>query len=384
MLKGIHLTLLIGPGVPIPAPKLVLDSLASVQVTSSIERSGFQLSFNVGKKSPLITTMLPAGYFDPGITRVIVVVTFRGLPHVLIDGIITQQEMSPSNEPGQSTLTVTGDDLSFLMDIVEMPFMRYPAMPEMAQLPVILAKYLVFGIVPIIIPPLFPDIPVPTNRLPTHKGKAEDNYHHGTDLAYVKQLAQQSGYVFYIEPGPLPGANIAYFGPDIRIPNPQPALNINMDGLTNVDSLSFSLDGAKKKIVVLNTLDPVTKKVVIPVPVPNISILRPPLGARPTLPLKVEFSQEEAKLTTAQAIMRALGRTAASSDAISGSGSLDVLRYGHILKSRQLVGVRGAGLGYDGLYYVQSVTHNLQRGEYKQNFTLSRDGLISNTPKLIP
>ena len=66
-----------------------------------------------------------------------------------------------------------------------------------------------------------------------------------------------------------------------------------------------------------------------------------------------------------------------NSDAISGSGSLDVLRYGHVLRPRMLVGVRGAGLAYDGLYYVDSVTHNIKRGEYKQNFTLSRDGLIS-------
>ena len=95
MLKGIHLTLLIGPGVPVPAPKVVVDALESAQVTSSIERSGFQLSFKVGKNSPLITTMLPAGYFDPGITRVIVIVTFKGLPHVLADGMITRQEMSP-------------------------------------------------------------------------------------------------------------------------------------------------------------------------------------------------------------------------------------------------------------------------------------------------
>ena len=67
-------------------------------------------------------------------------------------------------------------------------------------------------------------------------------------------------------------------------------------------------------------------------------------------------------------------------DAVSGSGSLSVVRYGHILKARQLVGVRGAGLSYDGMYYVESVTHNLKRGEYKQSFTLSRDGLVSQTP----
>jgi hypothetical protein len=62
------------------------------------------------------------------------------------------------------------------------------------------------------------------------------------------------------------------------------------------------------------------------------------------------------------------------------TGSLDVLRYGQALKARRLVGVRGAGRGYDGLYYVKSVTSTLKRGEFKQNFSLVRDGLISLTP----
>jgi hypothetical protein len=64
---------------------------------------------------------------------------------------------------------------------------------------------------------------------------------------------------------------------------------------------------------------------------------------------------------------------------ISGSGSLDVMQYGQILSARKLVGVRGVGLSYDGLYYVESVTHNIKRGEYKQNFNLSRDGFLANT-----
>ena len=78
-----------------------------------------------------------------------------------------------------------------------------------------------------------------------------------------------------------------------------------------------------------------------------------------------------------------LGYFMNNSDAISGNGTLDVMRYGRVLRSRMLVGVRGAGLAYDGLYYVNSVTHNIKRGEYKQNFSLSRDGLISNTPRVL-
>jgi hypothetical protein len=61
---------------------------------------------------------------------------------------------------------------------------------------------------------------------------------------------------------------------------------------------------------------------------------------------------------------------------VTGSGQLDVARYGRVLKPRKLVGVRGAGSTYDGVYYVKSVTHDLKRGQYKQSFTLAREGVM--------
>jgi hypothetical protein len=375
MADAVRLTLLIGPGVPVPAPATVTDALESVQVTSGTDRAGFQLAFNAGPQAPLLAAMLPAGYLDPIVTRVIVIATVRGIPHVLMDGVVTRQEVSPSNEPGKSTVTVTGEDLSVLMDLVEMPFMRYPAMPEVAQLYAILGKYGVFGIVPVVLPPVIPALRTPVEGMDTHSG---------TDLAYIKQHASNCGYVFYVEPGPAPGSSIAYFGPDIRIPVPQPALSVNMDAHTNVESLSFSLDGMAKKIVVFTIFDPVTHKVPVPIPVPNISILKPPLGARPTPPAKVEFANGVSHVSPAEGAKRALGMVFSAANAISGSGSLDVVRYGQPLRSRMLVGVRGASLAYDGMYYVDSVTHNIKRGEYKQSFTLSRDGLISQTPMVMP
>ena len=372
MLKGIHLTLMIGPAVPVPAPQSVMDALQSVQVTSGKDKSGFQLTFAVSKNSPLLKIMLPAGYFDPMITRVIIVVTLGGFPNAIMDGIVTRQEFSPSSEPGQSTLTITGEDLSVLMDVVEMPFMRYPATVAIGRIYLILAKYAAFGIIPLAFPPFINDFPSPTSEVPTHQG---------TDLAYLKKLANEHGYVFYVEPGPLPGQSIAYWGPDVRTPVPQPALSVDMDAHTNVESLSFSLDGLAKKIVVLGVY---AKKIPVPLPLPNINIFKPPLGLRLTPPAKVEFPDWSFKDVKGAPTLvnRALGVLARSSDAISASGSLDVLRYGHVLRSRMLVGVRGASLAYDGYYYVNSVTHNIKRGEYKQSFQLSRDGLISNTPKV--
>src|SRR4051812_48063306 len=164
MPSGFHLSLLIGPAVPVPAPQSVIDALTQATATTGGERGGFQLTFAVGKRSPLLTTMLPAGYFDPIVTRVLLVVSLGGMPSVLMDGVVTRQDLVPSNEPGQFTLTVTGEDLSVLMDLVEMPFMRFPAMPVIARVNLVLAKYLALGVVPVVVPPIFTDVPVPTEK----------------------------------------------------------------------------------------------------------------------------------------------------------------------------------------------------------------------------
>ena len=373
MLKGIHLTLMIGPAVPVPAPQFVVEALTSVSVNHDKDRSGFQLSFGVSKKSKLLTTLLPAGYFDPIVTRVVIIVTLGGFPNVLMDGIVTRQELQPSNEPGQSSFTITGEDLSLAMDLVEF-IIPYPAMPDNAIVSALLAKYAVLGVVPLVIPPIIPTVNSPVEEWQTQTK---------TDRSYIKELAAQSGYVFFVRPGPAPLQSIAYFGPDINVPVPQRALTINMDAHSNVDTLSFALDGLAKKITIYTILDPFTKKIPIPIPVPNINALRPPLGLRPTPPAKIEFANDGAVMKPDKAAKAILGSLLNSSQAISGNGSLDVMRYGQILQARMLVGVRGAGIAYDGMYYVETVTHNIKHGEYKQNFTLSRDGLISNTPMVL-
>ncbi|MDB5127224.1 hypothetical protein [Mucilaginibacter sp.] len=371
MLKGIYLTLLIGPGVPIPAPQVLVDALSNIQVTNSKDRSGFQISFLTGKNSSIITTMLPAGFFDPITTRVILIATLNGIPNVIMDGLVTNHQLGPSNEPGKSTLTITGEDLSLAMDIIDM-IIPYPAMPEVAIINLILAKYAFLGVVPLVIPPIISLIQSPTETWRTQPKM--------TDRAYIKQLASKCGYLFFVEAGPFPGQSIAYFGPDVNVPVPQPALTVNMDGATNVESISFSLDGLAKKVRIYTIMDPITKKIPIPIPVPNINLFKPPMGARPTPPAKIEFASDVAQSDATEAAQSILGFLLNNSAAVSGSGSLDVLRYQHILRSRMMVGVRGAGITYDGMYFVDSVTHNIKPGEYKQSFTLSRDGVISNTP----
>jgi hypothetical protein len=370
-IRSITLTLLIGPTVPVPAPRSVIDALESVEVTTAAgAKSGFQLSFSLSNHSPLHTILLLASNASPLALRVIVVATINGLPNVLADGIITRQEVAPGETADTSTLRVTGEDLTTVMDRQEFNGLPYPAMPAEARVALILAKYAVYGMIPLVIPSIFPDIPVPTDRIPSHDG---------TDLAYVNRLAADVGHTFYVEPGPLPGMNTAYWGPEIKVGVPQPALNTNMDAHTNVEALTFSINHRDKAMPVVFIQNAQTRAP-IPIPIPDLNPLQPPLGAVQPLPARLDLMKETAKLSPAAALARGIARASGTADTVEGSGSLDVVRYGRLLKARQLVGVRGAGMAFDGLYYVKSVTSTLRRGELKQRFSLTRNGLVSITP----
>jgi hypothetical protein len=83
-LAPIHLTLLMGPQIPVPVPQPVTDALLSAQVTVTAgQRSGFQLGFDLSTTGLINTTLLPTGFLDPR-TRVILVATVRGTPTVLM------------------------------------------------------------------------------------------------------------------------------------------------------------------------------------------------------------------------------------------------------------------------------------------------------------
>lgn len=159
----------------------------------------------------------------------------------------------------------------------------------------------------------------------------------------------------------------------------QPALAIDADAASNVESLSFSFSNEDATLPIVVIQEPITKAP-IPIPIPNINPLTPPLGAVGPIPKHFPIISGTAKLPPVRALLTGLAKNAQAADAVTATGTLDVVRYGQVLGARSLVGLRGAGMAFDGLWYVTSVTHELKRGEYKQGFTLSRNGLISTLP----
>ena len=373
-LLGTTVALLVGPSVPLPAPVGVMEALDSIQVTTSDSgRSGFQLSLRVGRgRSDLLDYALQLGPLLQPFSRVVLIVSFGGLPEVLMDGIITNQQFSPGSEPGTSTLTLTGEDVSVMMDMEERS-VEHPAQPEMAIAAKIIATYAQYGLIPMVIPPPSLDMPIPIERIPVQQA---------TDLEYLNAMAERFAYVFYVMPGPAPLTNTAYWGPPIRAGIPQRALSANMGSQTNVNSIDFEHDGLAATTISGSVHD---RRLNSSVPVQTFASLRIPL-ARPSLLAQRRVRRFRGTgLDTMQAFARAQAETDRSHDqVVKASGELDALRYEAILKPRALVGVRGVGDTYNGFYYVQQVSHSISKGSYTQRFSLEREGIGATTPVVVP
>lgn len=371
-----RLTLLVGPTLPVPAPPLLMESLESVEVTHKDgDQSGFQITFRVGKspRFSLDLDLLQLVQLRAG-NRLILQVTLGASPKVLMDGFITRAEYKPGNgSAGPGKLLITGKDVSFAMERKETNA-EHPAQSDYVVANKILASYARYGVVPLVIPPTSSDAVNPTDRTPV---QTQNDFEHLKKLA-----AKYRGWVFHVTPGLRPGVNKAYWGPTLRAGIPQAALSVDMGSDTNVDTIDFENDAAEATQVRGKVQD---RKTGLKLPVVSVPLLGFPLAVSAALANTAVARTEVYRALGGRSLVQALGEAQAttekkSSDVVSGSGELDTGRYGGLIEARCLIGVRGVGLRYDGLYYVKSVTHKIQRSSYKQAFEIVREGTVSTVP----
>lgn len=390
------------------APGEIVRALRGVQVSRGEEAPAtFALTFHAERTDgaddfPLMTEPLLAPF-----TRVRLETTVGADHQILIDGYVTARQLEPGGAPQGTTLTVSGEDVSVKMNMLEISF-EYPGLGDFAIVEAVLAKYIPFKVLPDA--QVTPRSIIPLDYVP------QQNF---TDRVYLQQLAKKNAYRFYIEPGPSPGWNKAYWGPPVLTGELQKALTVDMGPATNVESISFQENRLAPTMTygaVLQTLVPP------PFPVPILapsSTRSPPLAEEPALggygellselltnPLGVAsqlFTLESrgsllqntnagAMLTEATEVipaeLAAQSNTNDSTDeVVTVQGRLDAARYGAVLKAPGLVAVRGAGHSFDGKYYVEKVDHEMSTVQgswaYKQSFTLSREG-VGSTIREVP
>ncbi len=379
--RGIRLELMIGrPTTPKLAPYEVVDALIDLEVThQDRQRNGFQMTFSLGKESKKSSdySLLRERILDPP-NRVIITVIVgvkvgvnRSIKRqVLIDGIITNHQVIPSNQPGESRLMVTGEDISVMLDLKEKSTI-YENQSDNQIVSKLLQNYQKYW--------LKTDVQN-SEYTPTKEKRITSQQ--GTDLEFIQQLARRNSFIFEIKPSKTPGKNIAYWGDEKQsITSYQPALSMNMGALTNVDSsITFKFDALKSTELKVEIIDDTTGK---QIPLKILPSHSKPLAREPANPLRQSILRNTDKLDLPLAKLKAESELSRSrEDAVTASGEVDTVRYGHILQVRQLVGVRGVGKSYGGYYYVKQVTHRIKRGEYKQSFILIREGRGSTTQKV--
>jgi len=371
-LSGVYISILIGKTVPKPIDLDLSFLLRDLEVISSDEGpTGLQMSFDSSlSDDPKSATKLLVSKDLQPFNRIVVSSVFQAKPVPIFDGFITQQHLSAGQETVPTEVTITAEDASVMMDLEEV-ITEHPAQDEPTIVTKLIAKYAKYGLIPKVKRPGSASAPLPKDRVPVQIG---------TDLQYINRLAGKFGYVFYIDPGPIPMQSMAVWGPPDLKGKPQKAITINMGSFDNASDVSFTYDALRATEVTGQIQDAKTNQI------KKVSVRKPDTTS---LAKKTAFSLQKSNLrktlfppigghTFAQAKAQAQGMVNQRAlDVVTAKGTLNSLEYSGILKARQLVGMRGAGTAYDGIYYVRKVSHNVTEGEYVQSFELIRDGLES-------
>ncbi len=194
-----------------------------------------------------------------------------------------------------------------------------------------------------------------------------------TDIQFLKRLALRNGYECYVE------GTSGYFRPPQIDEAPQPVLAVHFGDETSVSSFSIEVNALTPSNVTMYQIDRSSKEVLEAV---VESSLQTPLGSvNGTAFLGAGMSAGKAVIgmntATGNPEMTALcqGLFHEGEWFVTGEGEIAANEYGHVLKPRRTVTIKGLGETHSGVYYVCRVTHAFGSEGYTQSFKVKRNGL---------
>ncbi|HEV2387305.1 MAG TPA: hypothetical protein VGS20_08625 [Candidatus Acidoferrales bacterium] len=387
MQGGITTTLLLGMP-PLPAPPPLMQALQKVEVESSTEvASVFRLRFRISQTQlsdwDLLQLQYQESLFRPLTPVQIRVKVGISLPMALINGYVTSQQVNYDDQAGGSVLEVTGMDATMLMNLEE-KVMAWPAMPDSVIAAAIFGQYT-------IVPSVSPTMAM----LVEPEGTTTQR---GTDIRFLRRLAQRNGFDCYVQPDPITGLDTGHFEPPMNLPAPPAAvLNVKMGAETNVTDFKIRYDMARPTTALGAGLDVKTRApfafpALVPATPPPAgglyplgtpmgvenSVLRAVAGAHPppmVLPAETGQFMPPGLISATQAIVNR------SSWALVAEGAIgpDVA----VLHPGGTVNVRGAGMFFNGSYFLSRISHSIDNcGSYVQKFEARRNAALMTGAEL--
>jgi hypothetical protein len=359
---------------------LLLTALQKIEVETSTEMASvFRLRFGLEQADGDWNLVMPQ--YEELLFRPLTPVQIRiqvgiDIPKAVINGYITQQKVLYDDEGGASTMEITGMDATMLMNLQE-KVIRWPIPDDGAIATAVFGQY---GIMPRVSPS------VPFNLDPT-----DMTVQRGTDIRFLRRLAQRNGFECYVQPQAQTGIDFGYFGPPTNLPGMQETvLNVKMGAETNVSEFMIRYDMVKPTLALSAGIDVTTRarsfarSAAPPITPPPIGGLYPsgaPMGVQDATVRAMAGAHPPPIVLPAQTGQMALPGLAVVNQAIANRSSWAIVAEGTVgegvgvLFAGATVNVRGAGLAFNGAYYVTRVTHTLECGAYTQKFEARRNAI---------
>jgi len=288
----------------------------------------------------------------------------------VFDGFITNVDVELGSDPDNAFIDISGMDTSVMMSLEE----KIAPWPNMADSDIVQQIVGSYGIA------------IQADSTATvHEEDDTTIIQRGTDIQFVRDLAQRNGMEFYFETDDT-GVITAYFRAPQLSDTPQPDLAIQFGDQSNLKKFSAHLSGQRPLNVKASQMDVTSNS-------PNVAQVSDTqltkLGDKDANALIGGQLDSQVTPKDAQAQMLVLGPP--TSDAtemqtivqavrdeagwfISASGEINSDAYQSVLRPHRLVLVKGAGTTYSGKYYVTRVVHEMNHeGDYIQRFEARRN-----------
>jgi phage protein D len=279
-------------------------------------------------------------------------------PEALVNAFVTEHKVTYS-EAGGSTLDVTAMDASYSMNLEE-KVTSWPNLPDSAIAAAIFGQHT-------IVPEIDSTSPVLTEPEGT-------TIQRGTDIRFLRRLAQRNGFDCYVQPEPVTGLDFGHFHARRLTGPPQAVLSVELGTETNVSDFSVRYELARATSVTAAGLDVLTKSTQ---PALAPAALEQPLGVEGTLmrqlpPPSIRPADTGLPRTAElQRAAQAIVDRSTWSVFTEGTVGLDV----PVLRPGGLVAIRGAGRLYNGNYFLTRVHHTIRPDSVEQRFEAARNAV---------
>ncbi len=335
------------------------QDLVSVEVELDDELTGmFRLRIAILQQPDGIWTYLDDERFMVW-NQVAITAGFDSGTEELISGYITHAKPHFDPDPSQCLLEIWGMDRSVLMDREE----TLKAWPNKKDSDIAAEIFSQYGFTSEV-----------EDSAVIHDEAVSTIIQRETDMQFLRRLALRNGYECYVE-----GITAHFKTPPVDR-TPQPALAIHFGGETNVNRFSIEVNALTPANVAMFQIDRINKE---------------------TLDTAAENSRQTALGETGAAEIRAagmspgqiyIGMNVATGTPemtalcqglfhqaewfITGEGEIAGNHYGHVLKPRRTVTIKGVGETHSGVYYVAHVSHSFTSDGYTQFFKVKRNAIM--------